>query len=50
MKRTSIDYYEKYAETFFETTVLADMQMVYQPFLSLVKPQGRILEIGRAHV
>lgn len=46
MKRTSIDYYEKYAETFFETTVLADMQMVYQPFLSLVKPQGRILDLG----
>ena len=46
MKRTSIDYYEKYAERFFETTVLADMHDVYQPFLSLVKPRGRILDLG----
>lgn len=46
MKRTSIDYYEKYAERFFETTVSADMHDVYQPFLSLVKPRGRILDLG----
>ncbi len=46
MKRTSIDYYGKYAERFFETTVLADMHDVYQPFLSLVKPRGRILDLG----
>jgi len=46
MKRTSIDYYEMYAERFFETTVSADMHDVYQPFLSLVKPRGRILDLG----
>lgn len=46
MNNRSLDYYEKYAETYFETTVSADMENLYAPFLSLVKPGGRILDLG----
>lgn len=46
MNNRGLDYYEKHAESYFETTVSADMENLYAPFLSLVKPGGRILDLG----
>ena len=46
MKDINIDQYEKNADAFFETTVLANMQSLYESFLSLVEPRGKILDRG----
>lgn len=40
------DYYEKHALEYFERTVGADMSPLYDSFLALVPPGGRILDAG----
>ena len=42
----SADYYEKNASEFVEATVNVDMTKLYEPFLSLIPPGGRILDAG----
>lgn len=42
----SIDYYNKNAKNFFDRTINADVQDLYQKFLKHVPNQGRILDAG----
>jgi SAM-dependent methyltransferase len=42
----SIAYYNKNSKEFFERTINADLQEVYQKFLSHVPERGRILDAG----
>ena len=42
----SADYYEKNASEFVEATVNVDMTKLYEPFLALIPPGGRILDAG----
>ena len=42
----SIDYYNENAETFFAATATVDMEPVYQRFLHLLPPAGRLLDAG----
>ncbi|MBS0623047.1 MAG: methyltransferase domain-containing protein [Verrucomicrobia bacterium] len=42
----SIDYYNKNAKNFFDRTINADVQDLYQKFLKHVPHQGRILDAG----
>ena len=42
----SIDYYNENAETFFAATASVDMELVYQRFLHLLPPAGRLLDVG----
>jgi len=42
----SIAYYNKNAQEFFDRTIHADLQDVYQKFLSCVPKGGRILDAG----
>jgi SAM-dependent methyltransferase len=42
----SIDYYNDNAETFFAATANVDMEPVYQRFLRLLPPAGRLLDAG----
>lgn len=41
-----MDYYERNAKSFFEATVEVDMSPLYQRFLPLLPPAGRILDAG----
>ena len=42
----SIDYYNKNSKHFYERTINADMQDVYQKFLKYLPKEGRILDAG----
>lgn len=42
----SIDYYDKNAKDFYDRTINADLQDVYQKFLKHLPKQGRILDAG----
>ena len=42
----SIAYYNKNAKSFFDRTINADLQEVYQKFLSHLPKEGRILDAG----
>ena len=42
----SVEFYNKNAEEFFESTVNADMTQLYDEFLKYVKPACRILDAG----
>lgn len=42
----SIDYYDKNAETYFETTKNADMESQYKAFLKLLPANAKILDAG----
>jgi SAM-dependent methyltransferase len=42
----TIDYYERNAEAFERDTARLDMEHLYQPFLDLLPPGGRILDAG----
>jgi SAM-dependent methyltransferase len=42
----SIDYYDLNAKTFFDATVLVDMEPLYQRFLSMLPPNSRVLDAG----
>jgi SAM-dependent methyltransferase len=42
----TISYYERNAKRFYEETVHADMSTLYEPFLKLVSPHGKILDAG----
>ena len=46
MKNNSVKYYDDNAESFFESTVNADMSRQYQAFLREVPKEGRILDFG----
>ena len=41
-----MDYYEHNAQSFFAATVDVDMSPLYQRFLPLLPPAGRILDAG----
>lgn len=43
---TSIDYYNQNAEAFFDATACVNMEPLYQRFLSLLPPTGRLLDAG----
>lgn len=43
---TTIDFYERNADAFYDDTVLTDMTPIYERFLLLVRPRGRILDAG----
>lgn len=43
---SSIGYYDKNAQTFYERTINADMSQCYDRFLQYLKPSGHILEMG----
>ncbi len=43
---TSIDYYNQNAEAFFDATASVNMEPLYQHFLSLLPPTGRLLDAG----
>ncbi|MBM7623170.1 class I SAM-dependent methyltransferase [Sporohalobacter salinus] len=43
---STIDYYNKYAEKYYENTVKVDMTFIYQEFLAYVKEGGHILDLG----
>lgn len=42
----SIEYYDKNAQGFFDRTIHADVQDLYQKFLKYVPQEGRILDAG----
>lgn len=42
----TLDYYDDHADEFIERTAGVDMSHVYEPFLELVPPGGRILDAG----
>lgn len=42
----SLEYYENNADLFFQQTATADMKSLYEPFLSQLRPNGRILDLG----
>lgn len=43
----TLDYYQTYAQDFFNQTIAVDMQNVYQPFLEhLPKDKQKILDVG----
>ena len=43
---SSIDYYDKNSQDFYDRTIHADVQELYQTFLKYVPAQGRILDAG----
>jgi SAM-dependent methyltransferase len=43
---TSVDYYQLHADEFYERTVGVRIPHLYEPFLELIPPGGRILDIG----
>ncbi len=43
---TTIDYYDEYAQEFYDSTVGADMRQFYAPFLALIPAGGHILDAG----
>lgn len=46
MKEKTIDFYNKNAVSYFNSTVEVDMSEAYNRFLKYVKPQGTIIDIG----
>ena len=46
MKEKTIDFYNKNAVSYFNSTVGVDMSEAYSRFLKYVKPQGTIIDIG----
>ena len=42
----TIDYYNLHAEQFADSTFQVDMESLYQPFLALLQPSARILDVG----
>lgn len=42
----TLDYYNRNADSFFESTARVDMSPLYERFLALVGPQGTILDAG----
>ncbi|WEV49098.1 class I SAM-dependent methyltransferase [Acinetobacter sp. ESL0695] len=42
----NLSYYNKYAEHFFETTYLLQIDDLYEPFLSYLPPKSFILDLG----
>lgn len=42
----SVDYYDKNAQTYFDTTKNVDMEKQYTAFLELLKPGAKILDAG----
>ena len=42
----TIEYYNKNAETYFEQTVEANLQVVYDEFLSRIPAKSYILDFG----
>ena len=42
----TLDYYNRNADSFFESTACVDMSPLYERFLALVGPQGTILDAG----
>jgi SAM-dependent methyltransferase len=43
---TSTEFYERNADAFYDDTITTDMARVYERFLPLVRPGGRILDAG----
>lgn len=43
---STIQYYDKNADTFVESTLQADMRDIYQRFEELISDRGRILDLG----
>ena len=44
--RSTVAFYESHAQTYFERTVVADLEPLYGRFLPNVRPGGRILDLG----
>lgn len=42
----SVEYYDKNAQSYFESTVLADMKELRDNFLEHVRPRGTVLDAG----
>jgi cyclopropane fatty-acyl-phospholipid synthase-like methyltransferase len=42
----TIDYYNKNANSFYETTVFADMSQQYEEFLKQLSANARVLDLG----
>lgn len=42
----TIDYYNTYADQFAESTLKVDMESLYLPFIGLLPPTARILDLG----
>jgi len=43
---TTKEYYDQNADTFFKETVNIDMEDLYEPFMGLMPPKGKILDAG----
>lgn len=41
-----MDYYDRNAQEYFDSTVHLNMEHLYQPFLELIPRNGRILDVG----
>ena len=46
MRNTTIDYYNKNAQTYFSNTVRLDVHLLYQPFLKHLHACAKILDAG----
>ena len=44
--RSTVAFYELHAQTYFERTVVADLEPLYGRFLPNVRPGGKILDLG----
>lgn len=44
--KSTLAFYESYAQEYFDRTVVADLKPLYDRFLPNVKPGGRILDLG----
>ncbi len=45
-ERATAEYYDRNAQTYFDTTLRVDMSALYDRFLTYVPPRGRILDAG----
>lgn len=46
MGGSTIDFYNKNAREYFESTVHLDMSHLYEPFLSRLQPGSKVLDVG----
>ena len=46
MTNSTIDFYNKNAQAYFESTVELDMSRLYAPFLERLRPEAKVLDAG----
>jgi len=44
--KDTVEYYNKNARKYYDSTVNIDLESLYSPFLELIPPSGRILDAG----